>query len=482
MTNYEKVENYYNINEKYFEYFEEKFYKDFDIPKDIIRDTIKGYLVQVICNQGKLVQLTKKRNMLFSIFLYPIVAIYFLYLSIFSKKTEKLAVDVLYEEWNGVGVHFEKFYREIYSRLLPKKQMIFAVTKNIDGSFKNDIKIAQRYTKNISERGISQKIFKNSFANFFILLRFTIQARFDYISLYLRILRSMSKFETESKNLKVDFLITACDNGYNALRYYIYKKNGIKNIISIQNGARGDNHPWGGDMYLYSDYYFSYGKEQTKNMRGLKAKEIIYSGSFPLYKLSKKYENTKEEYDVILIEQMATKDIENSYKLSVFMQIIENLKIFALKHKDLKIVYRVRKKRGLLEDEYFLSLDKLLKDSNIIFESQQSIDSYEAVMKSNVVLNYCSSLGFESIGMDKKVLTCNYDRLDFLPTEDSPAVVLESGYEEFEKKLLYLLEKDYCEVENIYNEFKLKYMNLDGNPVDKVVSIVENREDMNKKT
>ena len=473
MGNYEKIEKYYKKNKIHFSYFENKFYENFGIPKSIMRDTIKGYLLQVVCDNGGLMQLRSYRNLLISIILYPIVVSYFLCLSIFARRPKNVKVNILYEEWEQVGAHFEQFYKPIYDALLSKKQAIFVTAKDASSIYKNSIRLIQRYTKLNFEKEISRKIVKKYFMfPFLIILKFSIQSKFDYISLYIRILRSMSKFESESRNIEADFLVTAFDNGYNALKYYIYKKNGIKNIISIQNGGRGDNTPAGCDMYLYSDYYFSYAEDQVRRMHGLNAKEVIYGGSLPLYTFYKMYQGVKEEYDIILIEQMAPLDVDGNYKLAVFMKIIENLKKFSIKYNDLRIAYRVRRKRELLQDDFFLPLDEVLKDSNIIFESFQSKDSYEAVMKSNVVVNYCSSLGFEAIGMNKKVLTCNYDKLDFLPTEDSPAVVLEDDYLLFEKKLLYLLRSDYNDLEKIYKNLKLKYMNLSEDSIFKLLSIV----------
>lgn len=465
MTYYDKVETYYKDKEKQFNYFEEKLCKDFGIPKDILVDTIKSYLVQIICYHGKNTYLQKRRSILFSIFLYPIGGLYFFYLSIFGKKSCNVEVDILYEEWNAVGTHFEKFYRPIYNSLIHKKQMIFATINEKDEIFKDDILVLKRNIKFNLEKEISRKIFQKSFTNFFILLNFSIKYQFDFLNLYLRILRSMCKYETESKNIKADFLITAFDNGYNALRYWIYKKNGIKNIISIQNGFRLD-------MYLYSDFYFSYGKKQITNMYGLKAREIIYSGSFPLFYLFQKYKNINIKYDIVLIEEYANFDFENGYRITTFKKILENFKEFAKRNNKFKIAYRVRKVREIGEDDYYLPIDSLLKDSNIIFESSQSKDSYEAVMKSRVVITYCSSLGFEAIGMNKKVLICNYDNFDFLPNIDSPAVSLDGSYEEFEEKLLYLLNIDYNLMEEYYSKLKLEYMNLQFNPVDKVVEIV----------
>lgn len=473
MKNYDKVEYYYLKNEKIFSYFEEKFKKDFDIPKNIIKDTIKGYLVQIVCNQGVSTQLLKKRSVIVSIFLYPIVFFYFFYLSFFAKKSNKAEVDILYEEWNSIGTHFEKFYMPIYKTLLNRKQAVFSVTKEKNSSFQNDIEIIERSINFNFEKEISQKVFKKSFTNFFVLVNFSIKYDFDFLNLYLRILRAMCKYETESKNIKADFLITACDNGYNALRYYIYKKNGIKNIISIQNGIRGSNHPYAGDMYLYSDFYCSYGKEQIKNMHGLKIKEIIYTGSFPLFFLSQSYKNNIIiVYDIVFIEEYSNIDLENSYKVTTFKKILKNL-IKLSENNNLKIAYRVRKVREIALDKYYLQIDELLKNTNIIFESSQSINSYEAIMKAKMVLTYSSSMGFEALGLGKKVLFCNYDNFDFLENKDSVSVSLNSDYEEFEKKLLYLLNTDYSLIENHYNKLKLDYMNINGNPVDKLVEIVE---------
>lgn len=62
MTNYEKIEACCKKYHEVFKYLEQEFYKKFDIPEHIIRDTIKGYLVQIVCNQGVSIKLLKKET------------------------------------------------------------------------------------------------------------------------------------------------------------------------------------------------------------------------------------------------------------------------------------------------------------------------------------------------------------------------------------------------------------------------------------
>ncbi|CUU74262.1 hypothetical protein [Campylobacter hyointestinalis] len=472
MTNYEKVEHFYKKLHKEFNYIENKFYKYFNIPFNITADTIKRRLVHIVCDGGHNTKLLNKRNFFQSLGLYWICILYFMVISIFGKKFNNIKSDIIYEEWNSIGVHFDKFYKPIYESLNTKTQMIYAITESYDKKFDGNINIIQRTTKINFEKYISKLIYKKSICIYFILFSFSIRNKFDFIGFYLRLLISMAKYETESKNLDVDFLVTAHDNGYDALKYYIYKKNGIKNIISIQNGLRGDNHPEGADMYIYSDFYFSYGAKQSDAMLGLKAKDIIYSGSFPVYFLSQHHKNTDIIYDIVLIEQMSDIDVESVFKISTYQDIIYNLKEFAKKHCNLNVAYRVRKPRNIGEDKYFLPVDSLIKDSNIIFESLQSKDSYEAILKSHIIIGYSSSMIYEAIGLEKKVLICNYDIFSYLPVIDSPVVSLVNTYEEFEKKLLYLLNTDYKKLEKYYYELKSDYMNIGENPINKINNII----------
>ncbi|RAZ44848.1 hypothetical protein [Campylobacter hyointestinalis] len=472
MTDYEKIEEFYTLHSKEFLIIEEKIYKYFSIPKFIISSTIKRRLHHIICKDGINSKFLTKKSIIFSLLSYWPIMIVFKSMSLLGKKSKNCKCKVAYEEWCIIGHHFNTFYNSIYNALLPSNQKIYATTKTYCDNFNKDMDVIQATHNFLFEKNICKTIFRASFNNYFKLIYFSIKYKFDFIGLYVRLIGSIARHETESKGLDIDFLISAHDNGYDAFRYFIYKKNGIKNIILIQNGLRGNNNPSEGSLYLYADFYLSYGKKQSQMLLGLHTNKTIHCGSFPLYQYFLKYENVQVDYDVILIEQITNIDFEKSFYMGTFLRIIDHLKRFADEYKNLKVAYRTRNARVIGTQQRYLPVDKKLIGCNVIFESLQSENSYEAVMKSKIVVTYCSSLGLEAVGLGKKVLFCNYDNLSSIPNQNSVAVTLSGVYEEFKDKLLYLLNSDYKNLIHCYSDLKSNYMNIARNPVDEIIDII----------
>ena len=475
MNTYDAVEELYFKHKVSFECLEEEFLNSFDIPPEILSDTIKRILIEAVSTKGQRIFLINYSYKMKDMFVYFSIMIYFFFLSISPFKRRKYKnhdYDVVFDCWNKQA--FDSYYQSLFNKLPFTKIAIFTWVK---GYTIENLPVFDKSNQKIFENRISGQIFKTQICNFFKYKKLSLQTNINFINLALRLMRYLALYTTDSRDISSKFLISAGDNYYNSMRNFIYHKNGIKNIILIQNGMRGGkNATTSGELYVHCDYYVGFGEYYIDNLYGT-IKHKMPIGSL---KLAQETDNHKvtDEIDVMFIEQIAFIEVDKGYKFSLYIKIVELLIAFALSHPKYKIVYRVR---PLKLDTYSHDLDKMtiindlydrLKSANIVFDDY-SKNSYEPLLRSKVVVYYNSALGVEALGLDKKVLCCNLDKLDYaLGIENEIGILVENSVELFAQKLLTLLETDNDEIKEYYLKKKRKFMNLEGNPIDKIVNIL----------
>jgi len=408
---------------------------------------------------------------------------YFLFLSIFGKrKMIKQKFDLLLENWSGNN--FEPFYERIYEKFVNKYNIgILDVNKELKEDFfpaKSTIISKNSNHKHFYSNSVSYLIVRKEFTKFFKYRNLSLSSNIDFVNISLRLLRYIAVYNTDTENLKAEFLISASDNHYNSLRYFIYKTNGIKNILLIQNGIRsGHMSNSSGDMYTYCDYYLGFGDQTISSQKGMVCKYKLSMGSLRLYNNTYSIHcSNKNENEIIFIEQLALLKTED-YNYETYLYIIDMLCNFAKEYPKYKIIYKTRPNRfkryakNFLMLEHIKIIDKKLIDVNITIDEHISKNSYEAILKSNVVVYYNSTMGFESLGLNKKVFCCNLDRQDFqISQNDEIGVLISKSYKLFEEKLLYLVDNDNEVIRNYYNNKKLEFMNLQVDPIDIISKIV----------
>ena len=86
-------------------------------------------------------------------------------------------------------------------------------------------------------------------------------------------------------------------------------------------------------------------------------------------------------------------------------------------------------------------------------------NSYEAILCSDVVLFYRTTIGIEALAMKKKVLNLNYDN-DMIPMlpEDGCSLI-NSSYNEFENRVLTLIKASKSGIEHDNKKLTYRYMN-----------------------
>jgi len=280
------------------------------------------------------------------------------------------------------------------------------------------------------------------------------------VHIVLNIFRTIAIYSTHAKEISCYAMISAGDNYFNSLRYSIYKKNGIKNIVLLQNGLRTGE--WANDsvdLYTYCDYYFGFGMDQINIQKGMVCKNKIPFGSLKLDLTLSKYQNfqRKEKFDIVFLASYEENDTPY-IKVKTYEKILNNLCRFKKKYPNLRVYYsdKVRKLKSI---KYNLMIDKL-NSNGIVCYSRNINNSYEAILSSSVVLFYRTTIGLEALAMDKPVLNLNYDE-DRIPIsqEHYQSVLTSPSFNEFENRVLSLLHsrEDNDKYDN--KELKHSYMN-----------------------
>jgi len=455
---YKNVERYYEKNSNAFSSLEEKMSSDFNIPENIFKDAIKRQLSEVLEGGPKSFLLTNKISFKY-IALYYLIMIFFLLNAIFGKMTRKpMSKKVVFDMWNFNG--YKYFYKQLLA-LLKKKDVLLLVTDN-HNSFKKIepgiIKIKSK--KYLYDPHASINIFKTQFFAFGFYSNLSKQLNINLIHIVLTIFKNIAEYSTHAKKVNCYALFSAADNYYNSLRYSIYKKNGIQNIVLLQNGFRTGK--WANDsvdLYTYCDYYFGFGTEQINIQKGMVCKNKIPIGSLKLDAMLSDNRNyyRKESFDIVFLASYEEKNTQY-INVKTYEKIIENLCSFKNKYPNLSVFYS-DKVRNNTSNNYRLMIDKL-KSNGIVCSSINIGNSYEAISCSRLVLFYRTTIGLEALAMDKPVLNLNYDE-DRIPFSQkyNQSVLTNSSFNEFENRVLSLLHsrKDNDKYNN--KELEHSYMN-----------------------
>jgi hypothetical protein len=327
-----------------------------------------------------------------------------------------------------------------------------------------------RRKRNYFLKSISRKILINQINKFWFYQKITRESNIDFTRVSLLLIRYVAQYETDSNGINTKCLISAADNNYNSYRYYIYKKNGIKDIALIQNGYRtGGITSTHGDLYTYSDFYFGFGNKQIAIQSNMMCPNKIPIGSIFLYNLVNNLGGVdKDSYDVIFIESFASEN-NDYFNMETYLKIIENLSELSRKNPSLKIYYRKRNKPiPELRKDLFINLYNNLEENGVIVDIGLEKNSYEAMQKSKVIVYYRTTMGTEGLALNKFVLNCNYDGDTFpISKSEEIGVLIDPSYGGFERKIMHILRNlESPEFEEYFDAQRLQYMNMDLNHKD----------------
>jgi hypothetical protein len=459
----------------------------YKIPKKVIRDQIKKELIvftEKTPSANVILNFLKYYSSLFFVFFSGIIFV-------FTKK-QRIDCDVLYEElWDRRSL-FSRFY--VYIDKFLSSSLNSSVLLNFPG-YSQDTQL------NAIEGLDGKKVFdvrnynvlydykiafKFSILDFFYIKKlFSLKTKkLNILILYLKLIRKILIYKTQSSLINTKVLISASDYYWNPFKYYFFKKSGIENIFLIQHNFVGDYIT--NNFYLSCDYYFAHSQMAINKKIGFYNKKQFPIGSLQL----SPFLNTKKNilYDILIIDQPvhelvmvasreggSKKDIIHQYYI-----FLNNLKNYLIVHKNKNVVYIL--KPGAFKKESFLNISDIFANvKNITFKEVYGKETFTCISQSELIINMYSSVGVEAYGLSKRVLWINYNNCCDIfkydtENEDLHILINDSSYEAFEKKVNLLLSKN-KDIDEHYNKLKEKYMNIQENPAkivaDKVLELLK---------
>lgn len=464
---------------------------NYDLSKQTLLDTVKK---EIYLAQESKKGFEKKNNTFISFIIFYISITYALLSSLFYRVPKEEHYDIVYEDmWLQ-----NSWYKRVYSYLNFDSKfteaILFVPVYFIKPFHKlifdeSPLPFLSRYTANyIFERTISIKVFSNEFFLFFRLLKLAKKSEYDFIKIYLRILRKILIYTTQIKNINAKVIIGTGDYYWGPLKYEIYKKS-FNQIVLIQYALKNKFSSEG--KWITCDYYFGYSKMlMEERCDGLDVKkEIIYCGNIQLTPFSDKIGNIETTYDILFIHQPYYVDffkqlgwIDQKAWRKGYLTLAENLKRFADEFPQYKICYFGKKGQDdPKNNKYSKEVIDILNGENIYQSYTSGYDSYMNLLKSNVVINQVSTLGYDALGLDKKTLWINYahvlDGYEFDVRKEAIDVLINDSYEALKHKLLLLLT-DQNDVIEFFKNRKKDYMNINTNPAisirDQINELLEN--------
>jgi len=479
---YDAVEDLYRKHCRAFASIEKEIL-NLGVPAEITRDTIKRLLVESFHGGPK--QHLQSYHGFQGLKKSLLAMMWFFWMSVWGVKTaRRIQCDVVLENW--AGDNFSLFYKRLWKKLkVFNKNAILDTSKEQNRLFfpsESEVIRADTVYSNRFDRAISWKIASTQWKHIFTFHRSSMKSNFNFLEIHLRLLRYSALYYTDAQKVSAHSLISAADNYYNSIRYYFYKKYAFKQIFLIQNAFRtGFRSYWSGDMYTYTDYYLGFGTKNIEIQKGMCCPNKIGLGSLRLSDMMIASQfHDKLQYDIIFIEQLALNKTPDGFNIDYYWKCLELLVRFAKQHPSLRIAYGIRPKRmkiygaskGLVS--LINEVDHFLEGSGIQI-TDESQSSYENVLASKVVLFYSSTLGFEALGMGKRVLNLNLNKQSLgMGVENDIGVFVDGDQELFNQTVLSLIESSDEAIDEYFKTKQKQYMNPSKDVASDIVALIGN--------
>lgn len=247
--------------------------------------------------------------------------------------------------------------------------------------------------------------------------------------------RARRFFEHNSANI----FLTIRDNSCSPALYSSFIESGGVKFCAIQNGVRLKNEEW---AYSYFDHLFAINKKSVEMYKSIGS--VIHNFDVvPTQSLDnflKLKEKVDINIDILFIDQgFPINGLEMWQPVSKSEEVLEFLtqvKRFSIKHKELKLVYLMRRYD---ESQKYVSeaIEDWAKHSNIILEYPcNSNESYNIVSRSKLVVTMYSTLGLEALSLGVNALFFNSNRNNGFDTCVPPYQHKLRDYQYFENTIL----------------------------------------------
>lgn len=268
--------------------------------------------------------------------------------------------------------------------------------------------------------------------------------------------------KTEIEFIDPQIIITYNDDNsiYHNLSYVI--KN--RTFIAIQNGLREKFIRDRIEFKINHDYLYCFGlNDREKNIStNWLVKNHRPVGSLRAGIAITKFNSLKKKYDICLISEYEPRkrnDPDNHHWNDHWLLVTEIMSEL-FKKRNYQIIIALNGHGGTRELDYFQSILPL----NVAYTNPNiELDSYRAIMESNVTVGFCSTLLLESLALNSKALQINTAQDNSYFQFDSKFIHEYSQINKLEKRIDELMSIPYDSYRKSIKNFIPKYMNIDEN-------------------
>ncbi len=288
------------------------------------------------------------------------------------------------------------------------------------------------------------------------------------------------------KTMNPKVVITLTDNSQQL--HWLSRKFKSATFLTIQNGNR-PKFQLDNKQKQFHKHFFSFGNnDMDRYKRFGHTIECFYpvgSVKASIYKMKNK--NLNIEYDISVISQYDEEIFQKTkFEDRIKWKSMEKMHKFLnryIEENNVKAALLLRRNNHNAEYEikYF---DKLYKN-NILYikNDMKKMDAYRSVEKSDVIVDFYSTLSIEAFSWGKKILLCDFTNSDDYNDHNSTIMFREPNYEAFKVRLNELRNEPYDEYQRRTKKYSAYIMNNDlKNPPFKIIrKIIDNHLQKNSK-
>ena len=249
-------------------------------------------------------------------------------------------------------------------------------------------------------------------------------------------------------------IVTHVDNStdFHILSKILYKK---IFCAAIQRATRGEllYNPKSIIKTIFIPHFFTFSSHEKKLYRSKKAlvKKFYPSGSLVLALameyFKKKKISKKIKYDICLISEPHENNSTDFPQVKNYADVVGLIAQFThrlCKEENLKLIFCGTGEKNNSTAKHEMSFYKkyLKKFKFKIFQaSRKTFPSYMKIMQSNLIIGHNSSMLREAVGIEKKVLFCNFTGSSLVKPQPAKGIIelTNPSYEIFKKRVLKIL-------------------------------------------
>ena len=268
--------------------------------------------------------------------------------------------------------------------------------------------------------------------------------------------------KTEIDFIDPQIIITYNDDNsiYHDLTYVINNRT----FMAIQNGLREKFIRDRIKHNINHDYLFCFGlndREKNKSTNWL-VKNLRPVGSLRVGIALSKFNSIKKQYDICLISEYEPrkKNDPDNHHWNDHWLLVTEIMAELLRKRNYRIIVALNGHGGIRERDYFQSI---LPFNPVFTNPNTKLDSYRAIMESDITVGFCSTLLLESLALNSKALQINTAQDNSYFEFDSKFIHEYSQINQLESRIDELMSIPYDSYRKSIKDLIPEYMNIDEN-------------------